>query len=80
MFNQTYLTVRLAPASVKYCKGASGKVSTTSIKAALKAGHPVEFVCALTGRWLTVAEAKAGGVRSLSVRYNDDRSVAVIPC
>jgi hypothetical protein len=80
MFGQTYLTVRLAPASVKYCQGRSGKISASAIKAAIKDGQPVEFVCALTGRWLTVDEAKTAGVRSLSVRYNDDRDVAVIPC
>lgn len=75
----SYLTVRLAPASVKYCVGKSGKVSTAAIKSALKDNKPVEFIDALTGKWLTVAEAAEHGVRSLNVRYDNDRSVAVIP-
>jgi hypothetical protein len=73
-----YLSVRVAPSSVKYCKGKSGKVSGSAIKAAIKAGHPVEFIDALTGKWLTVSEAAKLGVRNLNVRFNDDRDVVVI--
>lgn len=74
-----YLSVRVAPSSVKYCKGKSGKVSGSAIKSAIKAGHPVEFIDAVSGRWLTVAEAAQAGIRNLNVRFNEDRDVVVIP-
>jgi hypothetical protein len=76
-----YLTVRLAsgvPAKVLSLTGKK-KISGAAIKAALKLNPGLEFQDAMSGSWLTVAEAKTAGVRQLTVRYNEDRDLVVIP-
>jgi hypothetical protein len=74
-----YPEVHLAPRSVPTVLQYGKKVSGKAIKAALAQKPELEFIDALTGQYLTVAEAKKLGVRSLNVRYNGDRDVAVIP-
>lgn len=74
-----YMVVRVAPWSEWVCKGKSGKVSAAGIKAALQVSRStLEFVDVLSGRPLTALEAMAAGYDTLNVRFNSDRSVAVV--
>lgn len=78
---ESYITCRIAPWSEKYAQGARGKFTVKALRDALKnpdVAPRVEFLHALTGRTLTVAEARQAGARALNVRYDSDRQVAVI--
>lgn len=79
--NTSFPVVRLtAMATSKVMKAAkNGKVSGKAIKDMLKENPNLEFIDAMTGQYLTIAEAKKVGAKSLEVRFNRDQSVVMIP-
>lgn len=78
----SYVTCRVASWSVKHV----GKISKASITRAIinpELSDKVEFIIdqfghRYDGKPMTLTEAFAGGVKSINIRYNQDRDVAVI--
>lgn len=79
--NASYPVVRMAFGVTKKVLDLSGKkkISQVAIKLAFKANPGLEMIDAVTGQYLTLAEAKTAGAREVHIRYNDDRDLAVIP-
>ena len=79
--NSSYPVVRLAHGVTTKVLALTGKkkLSGTAIKAALKANPGLEMIDAVTGQWLTLAEAKTAGAKQVNIRYNEDRDVVAIP-
>ena len=74
-----YITARLAPWSEKHAFGSTKRFSVSRLREAIKAGAVPEFLDVIHGKPFTLNEARAMGVVSISLRYNQDRSVAHIP-